>query len=304
VLLSSVAAVFGSPGQGDAAAAGAALQALAAGRVAAGLPAVALAWGPWDVTGAGPGEARRRRGGFEELTLAEGLARFDRALQPAPATVLPLRLDVRALQAVASEGMLHPLLRNVIRPARRPAETAGSDAAQLRAALLALPEARQLALAVDLVREQIAAVGGFGGVDAVDPERGITELGLDSMAAVELRNRLGELTGLRLPTTLVFDYPTPAAVGRYLRAELARAAGEAELPGLAELARLEAALAGPLPDPAAADRLADRLRALASRLTDSAGQPAAADDVDITDRLESATSDELFDFIDNELGEG
>ncbi|MFI7505137.1 SDR family NAD(P)-dependent oxidoreductase [Streptomyces sp. NPDC049687] len=344
VLFSSVAGALGSPGQGNYAAANSFLDALAAHRRAAGLPGLSLAWGMWAPAGGGMAEklgdadlARVARGVLEPLSVEEGLALFDTVTRTdtetvtghtpgsPPATLLPVRLSPEALRTAAATGALPTLLRGLVRtPARRTAtngtsaEAAGRPAedaaARLLARLAGLSEERQEQAMADLVRTHIAAVSGFPGPDSIDPARGITELGIDSLAAVELRNRLGAETGLRLPTTLVFDYPTPAVLAAHLRAELLRAGADGT-PLLAHLARIEAVLDRETPDEATRERIADRLRALVTRLADAApgsgrgmrdgshsDGDTESDAVTVTGKLESATADELFDFIDNELG--
>uniref|UniRef100_A0AAU2JZ13 SDR family NAD(P)-dependent oxidoreductase n=1 Tax=Streptomyces sp. NBC_00049 TaxID=2903617 RepID=A0AAU2JZ13_9ACTN len=329
ILFSSVAGALGSPGQGNYAAANSFLDALAAHRRAAGLPGLSLAWGMWAPDGGGMAETlgeadlgRVARGVLDVLTVEDGLALFDDVTPvdaeagALPATLLPVRLSPDALRAAAATGTLPPLLRGLVRaPVRRaatdgthpPTGASGEDtAARLLARIAGLLEEQQEQVMVDLVRTQIAAAAGFPGPDSIDPARGITELGIDSLAAVELRNRLGAETGLRLPTTLVFDYPTPAVLAAHLRTEVLRAGADGT-PLLAHLARIEAALDREAPDEATRERITDRLRALVERLaaaSAASGTGAAQHDdtAGVTEKLESATADELFDFIDSELG--
>ncbi|MCX4851552.1 type I polyketide synthase [Streptomyces sp. NBC_00893] len=305
VLFSSIAGVLGSPGQGAGSAASAWVNALAELRHAGGLPARSLAWGMWASRDA-DGSERHRRGVLEELTVDEGLALFDEAVtgpQDDAAVTLPVRLSGADMRADAAAGILHPALRGLVRlSGRRSAARAGAEGqagAELRSRLQGLPRPEQDRILIDLIRTEVATAGGFSGAASVDPLRGITELGLDSLAAVALRNRLSALTGLRLPTTLVFDYPTSTVMGGYLWTELL-GSDEADQPLMAELAGLEAAIERGVDGPART-RVADRLRALAAKLADSGGD--APEGQLITDKLESATSKELFDFIDSEFGD-
>ncbi len=226
VLFSSVAALLGSPGQGNYAAANAALDALAATRRAAGLPATSLAWGLWaEATGmAGElGEAdlvRLERTGVGALSAELGVELFDQAQQVDRALVVPVRLDLATLRARSRDGQLPPLLRGLVPAPVRRAGAGGSLAQRLAAA----PEADREQIVLEVVQAQVAAVLGHASAAAVDPARAFKELGFDSLAAVELRNRLAEATGVRLPSTLVFDHPTSAAVARLLLTEVAGSA--------------------------------------------------------------------------------
>ncbi|MFJ5849345.1 SDR family NAD(P)-dependent oxidoreductase [Streptomyces sp. NPDC092903] len=219
VLFSSVAALIGSPGQGNYAAANATLDALAAHRRALGLPATSLAWGLWaDATGM-TGEldaaelARVERMGFGGISNELGLELFDQAQKSDAALVVPVLFEQAALRAQARAGLLPGLLRRLTKvPARR----SGFDAGSLAQTLAAVPQEKRERVVLDLVRGQVAAVLGHSSPDAIEPERAFKSLGFDSLAGVELRNRLTQATGLRLPTTLVFDHPNPTAVTRYL----------------------------------------------------------------------------------------
>ncbi|MEU5943866.1 type I polyketide synthase, partial [Micromonospora sp. NPDC047548] len=224
VLFSSAAGVLGAPGQSGYAAANVFLDALAAHRRAAGLPAVSLAWGLWAADGMGDrltaAELRRLgRNGFPPLTRTEGLALFTAALHAAEPLRVPVRLDLPALRAVAAGQPLPAALRGLVPPARPGARAgatgpAGGDELLRRLAGWSGPERREALL--DVVRVEIAAVLGHSTVDAVQPDQAFKDLGFDSLSAVELRNRLTAVTGLRLPATLVFDHPTAVAVAAHL----------------------------------------------------------------------------------------
>ncbi|MBI0374860.1 SDR family NAD(P)-dependent oxidoreductase, partial [Streptomyces albiflaviniger] len=228
VLFSGAAAVFGAPGQASYAAANSFLEALAQRRVAQGLPATALAWGLW--AGAGMGSEldevdlrRIARGGVAPIAADEGLALFDAARADGAAVLFPMRLDYAGLRTEATAtGTVPALFRGLVRtPVRRAAATAttadGSSLAQRLAGLARPEQDREL---LELVCGRVAAVLGYAGPDAVEAGRAFKELGFDSLTAVELRNDLKTVTGLRLPATLVFDYPTPTALAGHLREEL------------------------------------------------------------------------------------
>nr|APD71824.1 type I polyketide synthase 11 [Streptomyces sp.] len=239
VLFSSAAGVFGGAGQANYAAGNTFLDALAAHRRAEGLAGTSLAWGLWAEAG-GMGAAldaddvsRLGRGGVNALTAAEGVALFDAASAAGQALLVPVKLDLAALRAQAGSGMLPPLLTGLVRmPARRAARGAGGAFAR---GLAALPLDERPGAVLELVRGQVAAVLGFAGPEAVDPARSFNEVGFDSLTAVELRNRLGAATGVRLPATLVFDYPTPTVLAEYLYAELLGSQESAAAPTAAAL---------------------------------------------------------------------
>ncbi|UYB43885.1 SDR family NAD(P)-dependent oxidoreductase [Streptomyces sp. Je 1-4] len=307
VLFSSAAGVLGAPGQANYAAANSFLDALAGYRRSLGLPAVSLAWGRWadtsEMTG-GLDQADLRRmssGGIDALTSAEGLALFDTATASAESLLIPVRLNTAALHARAAEGMLPPVMRDLVRARVRRSAAGGKAAAEdlgRRLAGLTDPEQQQLLLTV--VRTQVAAVLGYAGPEEVPGGRPFSELGFDSLTAVELRNILTTVTGLRLPATLVFDYPTSEVLAEKLCAQLL---GEREeqsglLSVFAGLDRLELSLPEIATDEVARDRLAVRLQSILAGLggaqDDGAGTVAAT--------LDAASDDEVFDFIEREFG--
>ncbi|WP_425276233.1 type I polyketide synthase [Streptomyces lavendulae] len=228
VLFSSFAGTLGGAGQAAYAAGNAFLDALAHQRRAQGLPASSLAWGVWDERGdqtrLETGDLRRMaRAGLVPLGAEEGLRLLDTARTLDDAALAPVRLDLAAMRAQAAAHPVPHLLRGLIRtPARRSAETApgpGGHSAEL-SRLAALPPAERRDTVLALVRNQVAAVLGHSAPEAIDPGRAFRELGFDSLAAMELRNRLATATGVRLPATAVFDHPTPAALAGHLLDEI------------------------------------------------------------------------------------
>ncbi|MFE7625609.1 SDR family NAD(P)-dependent oxidoreductase [Streptomyces sp. NPDC057509] len=226
VLFSSTATVLDGAGQGNYAAANVFLDALATHRAALGLPATSLAWGLWTGTGGMGGSldeaALRRieRLGLQPLSVAENLALLDRAIATAehPA-VLPVRLNLRTLNARG--GDVPAVLRALVRAPRRAVGGGGINVEQsLARSLAGLTRAQRGDALLDLVRTQVAAVLGHDGPERVVTTRAFNEMGFDSLAAVELRNRLCSATGLPLTATLVFDYPSPGALADHLASRL------------------------------------------------------------------------------------
>ncbi|GCD95688.1 type I polyketide synthase [Embleya hyalina] len=311
VLYSSVAGVFGGAGQGGYAAANTFLDALAHHRRAAGLPAASLAWGLWDqaseiTAGLGPADrARAARAGMVPLSAARGLALFDAAANLPDPVLLPLHLDGAALERGA--GPVPAVLRALVRgPGRRSvrATARAEPAADLGRRLAAAAEADRRRLLVDLVRGHAGTVLGLGGADAVDPYRGFTDIGFDSLTAVELRNRLDAATELRLPATLIFDHPTPADLADHLYAELVPDADtSAAVPALlADLDRLAARLAEVRADEDDRAEIAGRIDRLRTAWRGREEHDTEAVPTSAAARLEEASADEVLDFIDRELG--
>ncbi|WP_063771870.1 type I polyketide synthase [Kitasatospora mediocidica] len=230
VVFSSASGLFGSAGQGNYAAANAYLDGLMARRRAIGLPALSLAWGPWEQTAGGmttgaeaAGRTRtNRRGGILALGPDEGTALFDAALGADEALLVPIKLDLRAVRADAATGAgVPPLLRGQVRVGRQAARAASGDGNDgLVRRLAGLARAEQETVLVDLLRTQVAMVLGHAGPDGVVAGTSFKDAGFDSLTSVELRNRLREATGLNLSATVVFDYPTPLALARHVHGEL------------------------------------------------------------------------------------
>ncbi|MET8414112.1 type I polyketide synthase, partial [Streptomyces sp. NPDC005195] len=227
VLFSSAAGLLGGAGQANYAAANTVLDALAQHRHGQGLPATSLAWTLWagdDGMTGGLSEDDIRRiaaSGLPAITAEQGLDLLDAALTTGEPLLAPLRLDTAALRTAAGAGRLPVLLRGLVRaPARRTVEAGTGGAPRLNARLAGLEPAEQERLLLDLVRRHAATALGHDTAGAVGADQSFRDLGFDSLTSVELRNRLNTETGLRLPPTLVFDHPRPAALARHLREEL------------------------------------------------------------------------------------
>src|SRR3984885_13574535 len=221
VLFSSAAGVLGSPGQGSYAAANSFLDGLAAWRQARGLAGVSVAWGLWEAASEMVGQAAPRVAarGMGGLSAAEGLALLDAALDRGQPAVVAARLD--AARIAAQTGTVPPLLSGLVpKPARKSANLPSGGGLELAERLAAKPVPERERVMLELICGEAAVVLGYSSALDLDPGRAFRDLGFDSLTAVELRNRLGAATGLRLPATAVFDYPTPAALAGFVLAEL------------------------------------------------------------------------------------
>ncbi|MGP4114739.1 SDR family NAD(P)-dependent oxidoreductase, partial [Streptomyces sp. 4N509B] len=310
-MYSSLAGLFGAPGQGNYAAANAYLDALAAHRRGLGLPGLSLVWGFWEDASGMTGHlgrqdrARISQNGLTPLTPDEGNALFDAAIRADAALTVTARIALAGGRATGAAAAVPPLMRALVRatPARRAAQSAASAAdsgSALAARLASLGEAERDEAVLDLIRANVATVLGHANPQAIAAERPFKDMGFDSLTAVELRNRLNTATGLSLPATLIFDYPSPAALTELIRSQLVVGDVDTTPALVAELDRLDAALAAASPDDIARHRITDRLRGLLSRLGEATANP-ADDDGDDGD-LMTATDDELFELLDGELG--
>ncbi|MFF1875374.1 type I polyketide synthase, partial [Kitasatospora herbaricolor] len=227
VLFSSGAGIWGAGGQGAYAAANAHLDALAQDRRARGLVAVSVAWGMWGGGGMADGDVGDQilRRGLRAMNPALAVRTLAPATASAHASLVVADIDwdrfAPQFTAVRSAPLLSelPAVQQMLKGQATDLaqESVSSESAD---ALVGLTENEQYLLVLDSVREQAAVVLGHSSASSVAPDRAFRELGFDSMMAVQLRNRLNVATGLRLPTTLVFDHPTPGALARFVRGEL------------------------------------------------------------------------------------
>ncbi|MEG8281325.1 SDR family NAD(P)-dependent oxidoreductase, partial [Streptomyces sp. AHA2] len=224
VLFSSAAGTLGAPGQSNYAAANVFLDTLAAHRRKLGLPAVSLAWGLWEQAGIGMTShlgdtelTRLRQRGSRALSTQEAIHAMDAALGRPETHLVPIKLDVAALDAGQEAA---PLFAALARPRLRRARQAAAHTETFRARLAGLPAGEQVAALLAAVRQEVAAVLGLPGAQTVPADKQLREFGWDSLMAVELRNRLSAQAQVSLPSTLAFDYPTPRAVAEFLHVRL------------------------------------------------------------------------------------
>ena len=218
VLFSSIAGIVGGPGQGNYAAANVFLDALAAYRQAEGKPAVSMAWGLWaDVSEmtALLTNAGRASLGLRPMPATDALRLFDRSLAGAATLAVPAHLDIASLRALAAAGPLPSPLRELVPMPRR-----RSHDSSLLKRLAAAAAAERETILLGVVLSEVASILGHASADAVSAHRSFKDQGMQSLSVITLRNRLEALTGLRLPSTLAFDRPTPAAVAVVLNARL------------------------------------------------------------------------------------
>ncbi|MGW0909735.1 type I polyketide synthase [Streptomyces sp. NPDC002853] len=304
VLFSSCANLLPNFGMGNYVAANAHLDALAAARRAEGLPATSIAWGAWAGKGMAEGVPTSwlQQGGVRLMEPGIALAGLRRALDQDEPLAMVADIDWRRYSGTAQPR--RPLLAalpevSAVHPASRP-DGDGTDAGTLKDRLAALPPAERATALLDFVRTQAAAVLQHPGADAIDPRRPFRDLGFDSLAGVQLRNRLNGAAGLHLPTSAIYDHPTAQALARHIDAELggATAAGPTVL---ARIGELERAVAG-LGEGDDRQVIAGSLEALARVVRGERVALPGARTPDGPAVDEVATDDELFDLIDREFG--
>ncbi len=297
VLFSSAAGVIGNAGQASYAAANVFLDALAAHRRSMGQAAISMAWGLWAQASKMTDElegvdlARMRRQGVAALSSERALELFDIALEDSKALVLPMRLDVGALRAQARVGLDLPLLRGVFRaPLQRMHD--GSLARRLAS----LPEGERENVVLEVVRAESAVVLGHASPVEIAPQRTFKDIGFDSLTVIELRNRLSAAIGVRLPDTLAFDYPTPAAVAGYVLAMAAGVRVGLDTSVVAELDNLESLL-----EIGAEDEkrmVTVRLREILAKLDETKRAEASAA---VDEQIRSASAEQVVEFIEREF---
>jgi acyl transferase domain-containing protein/acyl carrier protein/SAM-dependent methyltransferase len=220
-LFSSTAAVLGSPAQANYSAANALLDALALRRASEGLPGISINWGPWTDGGMisslkEQDRSRVSRSGLLSLTPEQGVTAFLSVLARKDAQVTVLPADWKRV-GEAADGDVPPMLADLVRkPAAGRAAAAQSAGGGFAAELARMPAGRRRAAVQSHVREQVVQVLGIGSSTTLDVTQGLRDLGMDSLMAVELRNRLQRSVGRALPSTLAFDCPTVEALTAYL----------------------------------------------------------------------------------------
>ncbi|WHX16791.1 type I polyketide synthase [Streptomyces malaysiensis subsp. malaysiensis] len=306
VMFSSTAGTLGASGQSNYAAANAYCDALAARRRALGLPGLSVAWGLWaDASGmtghlGEADRARMTRSGIGAMSSERALGLLDAAMRHGHHHLIAIDLDVRALAGRPALTLPAPLralagggtARRTAATARPHTDWAGH--------LAALPLEEQRRTLLNLVLSHAAAALGHSDPGRIQTERGFLELGFDSLTAIELRNRLTAVTGLRLATTLIFDHPNPAALAAHLHSELAPEDADPLAPMLGEIDRMESALLSVAQDETAHEALLERLRITLSKL--GALHGGGTEEGPAAGRIQDATADEIFQFIDEDLG--
>ncbi|MGQ4418042.1 SDR family NAD(P)-dependent oxidoreductase, partial [Streptomyces sp. SAS_269] len=220
-VVSSLSGVLGGPGQGNYAAANTFLDALAVHRRGLGLAGQSVSWGLWAGAGgmggglADEAVARLRAGGVLPLSSAQAAELFDAAMSGGASHVVGTRWDLPVLRRLAGAGELPAVLGELV-PAIRRTAAAGESVSQLVSRLRGLDPVGRRRLLTELVSSSVAAVLGYGSVEAVAATAAFRDLGLDSLGGVNVRNRLQTATGLSLPASLVFDYPTAQVLADFL----------------------------------------------------------------------------------------
>ena len=267
ILYSSIAALLGSPGQANHAAANAFMDALAAKRRAEGLAALSISWGAWSEIGAAADRKIDQKvgaQGIDVITPARGIELLE-TLARANAVYAGV-FPVRWQEFLSRAGFSPPPFFNRVKASKRAvsraaprAAAAATAGATLLADLRDATPLRRHELLLSFVSEHVARVIGATSAQSIDPRQPLNELGLDSLMAVELRNRLGTALALTrsLPATLVFDYPTLEALTQYFDEEVVPASRAAPAEGASPQAAAPAAVASGAAAPTAIDELSD-----------------------------------------------
>ncbi|MGC4889646.1 type I polyketide synthase [Micromonospora sp. DT227] len=305
VLFSSFAGSVGSSGVGNYAPSNAFLDALAQHRRGLGLPGTSIAWGAWAGGGMadGPFGELLHRHGVPEMPPEAAIAALHQAVDHGEAFLTVADIAWERFSVAFTATRPGPLISDLpdVRRLRTVERTTGGEVPDgpesLRDRLAGLPAGDRMAVLLALVRSQVAAVLNYPSGESVDEHRAFRELGFDSVTAVELRNRLGLASGVALPVTLVFDYPTPTTLAEYLYAEVAQDDVVTPTALLDDLDRIADGLDVVARDEAARVRATVRLQAMLTRL----GQGSGGDD-DLGRHLGDASDDELFAMVDRDLG--
>ena len=303
VLYSSVGAVFGVTGQGNYAPGNVFCESFAHYRRSLGLPTTSIAWGAWEGDGMAGRQAVAgllRRHGLPTMKPEPALDGLIRVLNHDVTASAVADVDWPRFRVAYTANRPSPLITDLApsgttvvdgAPLELASEPVGED---LRGRLSGAGRAERVRALTEHVCDHVAAILGYPSGDAVPSDRGLKDLGMDSVTAVELRNRISTLTGARLPSAVAFDHPTCEALARHVEE---RVFGSAEQVALERLDGLAAALDEYEGTESAV--VADRLRALLGRLdpgvSDYTGARAEGPDLEATSR------EELFSLIDETL---
>ena len=307
VLFSSVAATWGSGSQPGYAAANAYLDALALARAGRGQPASSVAWGMWAGGGMAGGEGATHllRRGLNLMNPALAITALGQAIDGGQTQITVADVDWARFTPPFTLRRPSPLIADLpeVRQAladtqatttgKPPAPAAGTA---LGRQLAGLPPADQHHLLTELIRAEAAAILGHPSPDAVQPARAFRDLGFDSVTAIELRNRLAATTALALPATLIFDYPTPTLLSRYLQAKTIDREAEYQ-PVLKEIENLECTLSEVGANNDERSKILTRLEAVVQDF-----RTGTTESVSAYQEIDTATDEEMFNLIDKELG--
>ncbi|MBO4164303.1 KR domain-containing protein, partial [Micromonospora antibiotica] len=311
VVFGSATGTLGNAGQANYAAANTFQDALTHHRHTLGLAGTTIAWGLWHTeSGMGAGLQqqdlqRLGRIGVRPMDVADGLTALDAAVDLGQPVTVAMGLHLPTLAARARDGLLAPLFRALTGPVDAASSERDGPATlrPLPERLAGLTDNDRHALLLTLVCENAAITLGHAGTAGIPPERQFKDLGIDSLTAVELRNRLATATQLRLSASLIFDHPSPAQLARHLGERLTPREQDPFAVLFAELDRLTADLTVAAPNAAAMGRLAARLTGFQDRVEEQRSAVVAETGDEVT-AISTATDDEIFDLIDNELGIG
>ena len=302
VLFSSVGAVFGVTGQGNYAPGNVFCESFAHYRRSLGLPATSIAWGAWEGAGMAGREAVAgllRRHGLPTMKPEPALEGLRRALDHDQTALAVADVDWPRFRVAFTANRPSPLIVD-LHPVGGTGTTASTtpptEGATLRDRLSGAGRGERVRALTEHVCEHVAAILGYRSADDVPSDRGLKDLGMDSVTAVELRNRLSALTGVRLPSAVAFDHPTCEALARHVEE---RVFGSAEQIVLERLDGLTAAL-----DEYEGERgtlVTERLRALLGRLDPGVSNRPESGPEDSD--LATASKEELFALIDETLGD-
>ena len=224
VLFSSAAAAWGARDMASYAAANHFLDALAQYRRHRGLPALSVNWGRWDDVGVATTDTVSffDRVGVKPMSEQDALRALDRLLVAGASRKVVARVDWDRFKAIQETRTARPFLERIA-SSTRAADHAWPDAAgaELRKRLEHATPAGRLTQLTAFVQREVAGILGLDPGRPLDPSRGFVQMGLDSLLAIELRNRLQRMLGRTLPAPVIFNYPTVSALAAYLADEAA-----------------------------------------------------------------------------------